>query len=213
MLISRFCDSGTEIIMDPLSITSGVIAVLQLASSVVSYLSAVKDASDDRQRLIAEIGSITGLLFLLKEQSSDSSDALNSLCVTNGPLDMFKGALSELATKLRPADGGLKRAGKSLLWPFQKSEVNNLLHRIERLKGMFILALQKDNTQLTRRMVEDFGGVRESLTYVHDTMKQIESDTIGKHQPHLHLEAMGSIFALFRNPTRIAMRFCYSLKL
>ncbi|KAL8792011.1 MAG: hypothetical protein Q9195_005352 [Heterodermia aff. obscurata] len=163
--------------MDPLSITSGIIAVLQLASSVVSYLGAVKDASDDRQRLIAEIGSITGFLYLLKEESKESSDTLNSLCVANGPLDMFKSALNELASKLRPADGGLKKAGKSLLWPFHKSEVNNLLHRIERLKGMFILALQNDNTQLTRRMVEDIGGMRESLTYVHDTIKQIESNT------------------------------------
>ena len=76
--------------MDPLSITSGIIAVLQLASSVVSYLSAVKDASDDRQRLIAEIGSITGFLYILKDASNNSSDALNSLCVANGPLDMFK---------------------------------------------------------------------------------------------------------------------------
>ena len=169
--------------MDPLSITSGIIAVLQLASSVVSYLGAVKDASDDRQRLIAEIGSITGFLFILKEAPNDSSDALNSLRVANGPLDMFKAALSELASKLRPADGGgLKKAGKSLLWPFQKSEVNNLLHRIERLKGIFILALQNDNTQLTRRMAEDMDGMRQSLTYVHDTVKQIESNTIGKHQ-------------------------------
>ena len=153
---------------------------------MVSYLSAVKDASDERQRLIAEIGSITGFLYVLKEASNHSSEALSSLCVANGPLDMFKGALSELASKLRPADGGgLKKAGKSLLWPFQKSEVNNLLNRIERLKGLFILALQNDNTQLTRRMVEDMDSMRQSLTYIHDTVKQIESNTVGKHQPHL----------------------------
>ena len=178
--------------MDPLSITSGIVAVLQLASSVVSYLGAVKDASDDRQRLIAEIGSITGFLFVLKEGSRDSSDALKSLCVKNGPLDMFKGALNELASKLRPADGGLKRAGKSLLWPFQKSEVNNLLHRIERLKGLFVLALQNDNTQLTRRMAEDMGGMRQSLAYVHDTIMQIESNTLGKHPKYLNLGAIGN---------------------
>ena len=176
--------------MDPLSITSSIIAVLQLASSVVSYLGAVKDASDDRQKLIAEIGSITGFLFFLKEEPNNSSDALNSLCVANGPLDMFKSTLSELSSKLRPTNGGLRKAGKSLLWPFQKSEVNNLLLRIERLKGMFILALQNDNTQLTRRMAEEMGDMRQSLTYVHDTIKQIESNTIGKHRPHLNLEAM-----------------------
>ena len=176
--------------MDPLSITSSIVAVLQLASSVVSYIGAVKDASDDRQRLIAEIGSITGFLFFLKEEPNNSSDASNSLCVANGPLDMYKSTLSELSSKLRPASGGLRKAGKSLLWPFQKSEVNNLLLRIERLKGMFILALQNDNTQLTHRMAEEMGDMRQSLTYVHDTIKQIESNTMGKHRPHLNLEAM-----------------------
>ena len=52
---------------------------------------------------------------------------------------------------------------------------------------MFILGLQNDNTQLTRRMVEDMGGMRESLSSVHNTIKKIESDLMGKHQPHLNL--------------------------
>ena len=52
---------------DPLSITSGILAVLQLASRVVQYLNAVREASNDKQRLVAEIGSVTGFLYLLKD--------------------------------------------------------------------------------------------------------------------------------------------------
>ena len=55
---------------------------------------------------------------------------------------------------------------------------------------MFILGLQNDNTQLTRRMFEDMGGMRQSLSYVRNTIKQIESDTMGKHQPHRNFESI-----------------------
>ena len=171
---------------DPLSITSGIIAILQLASSVVQYLSAVRDASDEKQKLIAEIGSVTGFLYLLNE-SADAPYRVNaqhttykSLYAANGPLDQFKAALDELAAKLRPAHGGLRRTGKALFWPFQKSEINGILYRIERQKTMIGLALQNDNNQFTRLMTEDLDGIREDLTSVHAAVRNMESIAIGK---------------------------------
>ena len=171
---------------DPLSIASGIVAVLQLASSVVQYLNAVKDASDDRHRLIAEIGSITGFLYLLKDSVDSSqqaiapSNTLRSLCIPGGPLDLFRDALNELISKLWPACGGLRKAGKALLWPFQKSEVNSILYRIERQKTMFGLALQNDNNQLTRVMAEDLSGMREKLESVQSSIESIESYRAGE---------------------------------
>lgn len=190
---------------DPLSVTSGIVALLQLASTVIQYLSAVKDASDERQRLIVEIGTcfgislrtgtltleiplgnITGFLYLLKEsadtshQSDTSSAALKSLCNPQGPLSQLEDALNELALKLGPANGRLKRAGKALRWPFQKSEIHSILSRIERLKTMFGLALQNDNIELSRLMTEDIGSVREGLTSIHRTVLNLESHTVGK---------------------------------
>ena len=189
---------------DPLSITSGLVAILQLASTVVQYLNAVIDASDERQQLILELGmrfeissrwnanvgytlgSITGFLYLLKESADTSSQsdlpsaALNSLCSPHGPLFQLKEALQELAAKLRPANGKLKKAGKALRWPFQKSEVHSILSRIERQKTMFGLALQNDNNEVSRLMAEDIGNIREGLTSIHKTVANLESHTIGK---------------------------------
>ena len=171
---------------DPFSITSGIIAVLQLASSVVQYLNAVKDASHERQRLIAEIGCITGFLYLLKDsaeaskQFSSTNSALNPLFTLNGPLDLFKDALNELRSKLCPTNGGLRKAGKAFLWPFQKSEINSILCRIERQKTVFGLALQNDNNGVTRLMAEKLECIRDDLTSVYTAVRYIESHEIGK---------------------------------
>lgn len=159
---------------DPLSITSGIIAVLQLASAVVQYLNAVKDASDDRQKLTMEIGSVTGFLYLLKDSAEKSiaqsapSSTLSSLCVPSGPLTLFGEELNQLATKLAPAHGRFRKAAKALRWPFQKSEIASIFSRIERLKTMFGLALSNDSVGLTRMMAADVSEMREdvkSITY------------------------------------------------
>ena len=171
---------------DPLSISSGIIAILQLASSVVQYLNAVRDASDERQKLITEIGSVTGFLYLLNEsvetqyRTSPLSTTYKSLCVADGPLDQFKDALNELAAKLRPAHGGLRRTGKALLWPFQKSEINSILYKIERQKTLFSLALQNENNGLTQLIAENLDGMREDLVSVHTAVTNMESISVGK---------------------------------
>lgn len=52
---------------DPLSTSASIIAVLQLTGTVVQYLNDAKGASEDRQRILAEISSTSGVLFLLKD--------------------------------------------------------------------------------------------------------------------------------------------------
>lgn len=167
--------------MDPLSITASIAAILQLASSVVSYLTAIKDASDDRRRLIAELGSITGLLYLLRDSANNSITALRSLSTPDGPLKQLTDSLNELASKLRPASTGLSKASKSFLWPFQKNEIKGILARIERFKTLFCLALQNDNNQLNHQMAIDLEEMRASLGYVHDTIKEMGHSAAGKH--------------------------------
>lgn len=93
---------------DPLSISSSIVAILQLAGTVVAYLNDVRGASEDRQQLLVEVSSVSGFLYLLKDltertQWNDTSlGTMSSLSVRNGPLDQFKAALQELATKLVP---------------------------------------------------------------------------------------------------------------
>ena len=52
---------------DPLSITSCIVAVLQLTATVVEYLNDLRGAAEDRRKVLAEISFTTGLLYMLKD--------------------------------------------------------------------------------------------------------------------------------------------------
>jgi hypothetical protein len=135
---------------DPLSISASIIAVIQLSGTVIEYLNGVKAASEDRQRLLNEVASISGFLHILKDRAEQSqqgnswSSTLKSLDGPKGPLAQFKIALERLTSKLAPVVG-LRKAGKAITWPFQKEEIKELLATIERLKSLFSLALQNDH--------------------------------------------------------------------
>jgi hypothetical protein len=136
---------------DGLDITSGIIAVLQLTQEVIQYLLEVKDANADRQRILNEITSVHGFLYILKDKAESSNacdtplfNTLRTLNVADGPLEQFKSALERIATKVKP-ERGAKKVYKALKWPFEKGEVKELINAIERQKSFFGMALQNDH--------------------------------------------------------------------
>lgn len=142
---------------DPLSISASIVAILQLTGTVVQYLNDVNGASEDRQRILTEISSTSGVLFLLKDLAERAgwedcwSVTIKSLNVPGGPLEKFKTMLQLLALKLKPVEG-VKKVGKALIWPFQKGEINEILNTMERQKTLFNLALQNDHMYVTQRI-------------------------------------------------------------
>jgi hypothetical protein len=135
---------------DPLSISASITALLQLTSNVVQYINSVKDASKERFRIRDEISSASFLLYMLKDcvQQAHSGEpwlsTVQSLDMPKGPLEQFKGALEQLASRLEPSKG-VKRVGRALTWPFQTEEIKEILSTIERQKSLFDLALQNDH--------------------------------------------------------------------
>ena len=136
--------------MDPLSATASIIAILQLSSKVVRYLTDVKDAPRERATCAVEVSNLYSLLLNLRFDLEGGSattpwhTAVRALTVENGPLDQFKQALETLQSRM--TDGGrLKKAGDMLVWKFKKEEVASILGRIERLKTLVEIALQRDH--------------------------------------------------------------------
>ena len=52
--------------------------------------------------------------------------------------------MEELAEKLTPTSG-VKKFGRALCWTLDKKEINTILSKIERLKTVINLALQKNH--------------------------------------------------------------------
>jgi hypothetical protein len=52
--------------MDPLSVTASIIAIIQLSSKIVEYLTGVKNASRELQKCAVELPNLHSLLLNLK---------------------------------------------------------------------------------------------------------------------------------------------------
>lgn len=136
--------------MDPISVISSITTVLQLAGSVVKFLSDVIDAPVACNRILVEVSSINGILSSIKSlvDGAESGEAwiatLRSLSAPNGPLPQFKLALEQVRACIKPTIG-LVNLGNAFVWPFKKGEVMDILHNLERQKTLFILALENDH--------------------------------------------------------------------
>lgn len=136
--------------MDPISITTSLVALISLAKNVAQYLKEIKGGSDDRVRLREEIRSTMCLIEMLKDRVDDADSlskdlaSIRSLKFRGGPLEQLENALRQLIEKLAP-NGRLQRLSRTLLWPLSKEEVNDLISVIERQKAAFTLAIQNDN--------------------------------------------------------------------
>jgi hypothetical protein len=136
--------------MDPISLAASIVQLIGATTKVIKYLNDVKDASKDRETLAREGCSLLTLFTDLRyrveeaESTSDWFAVIRSLGGEGGPLDEFKKTMEELARKLKP-EAGIKKFGKALIWALDRNEINNILSRIERLKSLVNLALQKDH--------------------------------------------------------------------
>lgn len=135
--------------IDPLSISSSIAALLQLTSTAIQYLIDVGDASEGRREVLNEVSCVSGYLFALKELSERAKwtgpwcTTIMALSVPNGPLQQFRRSIEQLVSKL--GTNSSRKAQRALAWPFQKGEIKEILHKIERQKALFVLALANDH--------------------------------------------------------------------
>ena len=134
--------------MDASSISTNIVALVQATGTVIEYLHGVKSASEDRQNILSELSSISGMLFVLQDHADQQGDSwsltLKSLNGSGGPLVQLRTSLEILVSKLAPVKG-LKKVGKAFAWPFQKEEIKEILSTIERQKALLTLARQNDH--------------------------------------------------------------------
>jgi hypothetical protein len=131
---------------DPLSISASIIGVLQLSAVVVQHINSMKDASEERKKLLNEIGTTSDFLAIINNpvRLAQHGDSWESLRKPGGPLEQLEAVLKKLDAKLAPATG-LSKVKKAVTWPFKKGEIEGLLGSIERQKTLLGLALQNDH--------------------------------------------------------------------
>jgi hypothetical protein len=144
--------------MDPLSLTAGVIAIIQMADKIISvckdYVTTVKDAPKDLRTIMFEVGSLKCVvevleLLLSQETCGDASNILRRLNCSDGALEGCKKSLRDLeslfpAPKESATDGKRQKLLCSLTrlaWPFKADKARKLLDDIGRHKITISLSL------------------------------------------------------------------------
>ena len=133
---------------DPLSISAAILAVVQVSVAVVRYIGDVKDVPHDVGRLRMEIDSLQSVLLPALQRLKRPEDgrlAPGRLTeAQNGPLHELLVMLEDLEKRLAPT-AGLRKARKTVTWPFRKREIDDMVDAIDRQKSLFILTLQLDH--------------------------------------------------------------------
>ena len=151
--------------MDPVTAMGAGASVLQLvgvAGKAIKYLGDIKNAPRERLRLTQELNSLFGILIELEgreDEAKASGDnkwlrGFQSLTVKFGPLDQLRTALESIVDKLKPTPK-VKEIGKTLIWPFTKREIQEILNQVERQKSTISFALQGDQTNLAKAIKAD----------------------------------------------------------
>jgi hypothetical protein len=136
--------------MDGLSGVASIIAVVQIAASVISYLKDIKDAPKECRMCMVEISNSSTLLLKLDLHLSESSSQerwvaeVQDLAVKDGPLHQYQQALQHLRAKVE-SKSKVRKLVNALTWNFIKEDVASLLGRMERLKRLVSVALEMDS--------------------------------------------------------------------
>ena len=165
--------------MDPLSISASIIALMQLSSTVIGYLSDVKSSHKEQQKIRLEICNTLPMLSILQDQTQQAQDGdewsstLLSLSAADGPIQQFREALERLEHKLAPVRG-VKKVGKAFVWPFEKAEIQSILSTIERQKLFFSLARQNDHIALTKAIKGDVESVQKKIDKIGEGVAKVQ---------------------------------------
>ena len=136
--------------MDGLSGGASIIAVMQIAGSVITYLRDVKDAPKECRKCMVEISNSNTLLLELDLHLSESSPQepwyaeVRTIADKDGPLDQYRQALQHLLAKIE-SKSKVRKLANTLMWSFIKEDVAGMLAGMERLKSLVSIALEMDH--------------------------------------------------------------------
>jgi hypothetical protein len=132
---------------------ASIIAVVQITAQISKlcggYLSEVKNARKDVERLQSKISSLHGVLEKIEHMLKGSKSA--RLAISTSVLESLKRCVTDLEELKAKLDAGKKEKPmslfglRSLKWPFTRKEVEKAVEMLEGYTTTFNVALVADN--------------------------------------------------------------------
>lgn len=163
--------------VDPVSIAGLILAVPPLLKPIISYVSAVKNASEDIKKLGRELTSLSELVGQVADFVGDESNAgdfedTSVLYQTTGDFVIHLEALRVELDKAVGAKRGIRRGYDHIKWPFKSSDTQNQLQTFQRYTQMFQLSLTVEGCKLLSQMPKAAAAVELANT---EKLSSIES--------------------------------------
>ncbi len=153
---------------EALGIASSIVALVDVSWTIFKYLKDVKEAPKERDSLSTEL---SGLVLWLNEVKlfTDAAQPNDPWLVTmerlSGPVVQLTALLKDLRKEFKLAPNGtpekvikpgmtkaksrllgkVTEATHRVLWKFKKESVEDALKKIERIKSLMIVAVQRDH--------------------------------------------------------------------
>jgi len=156
--------------MDPVSVVGllgSIESIAEGAFKLVAFINTIREGGKQRLRLFTELISLWIVLVLLgarlKSEEEEISEAwLKTIAVLDEDdsiLDQIQAAFDNLTSRLQPKTGHCKIL-QTLRWPFDKSEFEALVARLERLKSSLDLAMNSTDGAVIREIQNDTKAMR-----------------------------------------------------
>lgn len=137
--------------MDPVTavgLAASIAQLITVTTTIIQYLSSIKNAPKDRAQLIREASSLLAVLTDLNYtlEGADTIESWLGTVYSQGlkeVLDQLHRSLAGLAEKLEP-EHGIKKLGRRLVSTLDKNEILDTLAKMERVKSLAGLALHRD---------------------------------------------------------------------
>ena len=183
--------------MDPVTAIGAAASVLQLigvAGKAIKYINDIKNAPRERFHLVQELNNLHEILIVLESRVDEAKmngddkwlSGLNSLTVKFGLIEQLGAALNSIVDKIKLASK-IKTVGRTLIWPFAKKEIAEIMEQIERQKSTINFALQGDQMNLAKAIKADtiqipalLTGVQEMQVGVTNIQDRLEAEAVQK---------------------------------
>lgn len=149
-------------VMDPVSATASIIALIDSTYCLVEFLSDFKDGGKERMKLLAEVSNMACTLDSLREKLDQNLPTAGFLTLTKsgGPLDQCTSIVATLTKELASKDAIAGRTVQRLRWSFKKEDV---YHAVEQLHRIQVTITQQITLAVTEQIQHDSATARQIL--------------------------------------------------
>lgn len=149
--------------MDPLSITTGIVGLLDLSMKLVNLINSIKNSPKSAEELLGKLGALNQVLsqfssFLGSEnRKGDSFDQSSTLC---SAVNACKDTLQYIFGKLdkHTKTDGLHRTLEKFKWPFMEDEHLKTIETLHGYVQIFHFSLTIDGWLVTQKLTLCAGG-------------------------------------------------------